>query len=586
MAFDAGMMRAVIREIERETSDGKVEKIYQPERDEIVFIIRARGAEKRLLINAGSSCPRMNLTSAKAENPSVPPMFCMMLRKHFTGARIDSLSQPGFERIARITFECRDDMGFKTKKHLIVEIMGKYSNIIVTDERDKIIGILKPIDFAASTIRQLLPGMTYSAPPVQDKLEPTEVSREDFNRAAAAADPDTTAAKFISSTLRGFAAVTAREIVFRAVGDAAATLGEAGDRLYSALKEVTDAAEAGGVMPSLLRDESGMPREYSYVKLTQYGNDADVAVFDSASRLIDEYYMKRADEERLRRRAADIFRILANAESRLTKKIAIQREELDKCADGERFKRYGDLITGNIYQMKRGMDSVTLCDWYDDGKEVKIPLSSRLTPAQNAQAYYKKYNKSKSAKFHLTEQLSQAEQELEYIGTVFDALTRARCERELDELRSELYHSGYASKMKNYSEKKRQAPMISKFMTRDGHTVLCGRNNISNDHLTLKVASKDDWWFHVKDMPGSHVVLICLDGEKEPPEEAFTDAAMIAAYHSKAADGVNVPVDYTKVRQVKKPAGSRPGYVIYHTNFTAYVTPERDAVAAMEVKQR
>ena len=581
MAFDAGILRAVIREIESTCIDGRIDKIYQPERDEIVFVIRAAGKERRILINAGSSCPRMNVTTLKAENPATPPMFCMMLRKHFAGARLTSVSQPGFERVARLTFECHDDLGFRTSKHIICEIMGKYSNIIVTDADDKIIGILKPIDFAASTVRQLLAGMRYSLPEPQKKLEPLGLTKEAFNEAARSADPTRSAVKFITTSFVGLAAVTAREIVYRAGGSIDATLEDCADTLYSKLIEVTSAADVGGVEPSMAKGPDGVPVEYLYTRLTQYEDGCEVICYSSVGELIDEYYVKRASEEKLRRRASDIFRILAAAEARITKKIALQSAELEKCEMGETYKKYGDLITGSIYMMKRGMDKVELSDWYSEGEMITITLNERLTPAQNAQAYYKKYNKSKSAKIHLTSQLESAKAELEYIGTVFDSLTRASTERELAEIRAELYHSGYASKMKNYTEKKRQAPIIMKFETSDGHTVLCGKNNTANDYLTTKLANRRDWWFHVKDQPGSHVVLQCFDGEDDPSEVAFTEAAMIAAYHSAARESAGVAVDYTRVREVKKPAGSKPGYVIYHTNWTAYVTPDEARVKAM-----
>ncbi|MBQ3228511.1 MAG: NFACT family protein [Clostridia bacterium] len=581
MAFDAGILRAVVREIESTCTDGRIDKIYQPERDEIVFVIRAAGKERRLLINAGSSCPRMNVTTLKAENPTTPPMFCMMLRKHFAGARLTSVSQPGFERVARLTFECHDDLGFRTNKHIICEIMGKYSNIIVTDNDDKIIGILKPIDFAASSVRQLLAGMRYSLPEPQKKLEPLGLTREAFNEAARSADPTRSAVKFITTSFVGLAAVTAREIVYRAGGSIDATLEDCADTLYEKLVEVTSAADVGGIDVSMAKGPDGVPVEYLYTRLTQYEDGCEVICYSSVGELIDEYYAKRASEEKLRRKASDIFRILAAAETRITKKIALQSAELEKCEMGETYKKYGDLITGSIYMMKRGMDKVELSDWYSEGEMIEIALNERLTPAQNAQAYYKKYNKSKSAKIHLTAQLESAKAELEYIGTVFDSLTRASTERELTEIRAELYHSGYASKMKNYTEKKRQAPIIMKFETSDGHTVLCGKNNTANDYLTTKLANRRDWWFHVKDQPGSHVVLECFDGEDDPSETAFTEAAMIAAYHSAAKESSGVAVDYTRVREVKKPAGSKPGYVIYHTNWTAYVTPDEAKVKAM-----
>lgn len=583
MAFDAGLLRAISRRIENVCLDGRVEKIYQPERDEIILLIRVGGGERRLLINAGSACPRMTLTAQKTENPATPPMFCMMLRKHFSGARLVEISQPGFERVVRLVFECRDELGFKTRRQLICELMGKYSNIIAADGDERILGILKPIDFAASTLRQLLPGMKYTLPPAQERLDPLTLDRAQFNAAARDADIAKSAVKFLTGTFLGFAAVTAREIVYRASGNCTSTLGECADTLFDCMKEVVAAADAGGVSPSMVKSADGMPLEFLYTELTQYKSSDDVSLvsFDTVEELIDEFYSARASEERLRRKAADIFRILNAAEARLTKKIALQSEELDKCKDGETYKKYGDLITGSIYMMKRGMKSVELADWYDDGRIVKIPLSERMTPAQNAQAYYKKYNKSKSAAVHLAEQLELAGRELEYIKTVFDALSRAQTERELSELRAELYHSGYASKMKNYTEKKRREVLIMRFETSNGHTVLCGKNNIANDHLTTRLANRNDWWFHVKGQPGSHVVLECAQGESDPPEAAFTEAAMIAAHYSSAAGGVSVPVDYTRVREVKKPAGAKPGYVIYHTNWTAYVTPDADAVQAM-----
>ncbi len=583
MAFDAGIMRAVARRIEAQCADGRIEKIYQPERDEVVLLVRAGGRERRLLINAGSACPRITLTEHKSENPATPPMFCMMLRKYFTGAKFIAAEQPGFERVIRLVFECRDELGFKTRRELICELMGKYSNMIAVGEDERILGILKPIDFAASAIRQLLPGMKYTLPPPQDKLDPLTVTREEFNAAARSADATRSAVKFISSTFLGFAAVTAREIVFRASGSCTATLEECAARLFDCMKEVVSAADAGGIEPSMAKSSDGMPTDFLYTRLTQYDSaeGVEVTLFDSVEQLIDEFYSTRASEERLRRRAADIFRLLNAAETRLTKKLALQREELDKCALGETWKKYGDLITGSIYLMKRGMKSITLSDWYEDGAPVDIPLSERLTPAQNAQAYYKKYNKAKSAKIHLAEQLELCSRELEYIGTVFDALSRAQSEKELSELRAELYHSGYASKMKSYTEKKRREVLIMHFETSDGHRVLCGKNNVANDHLTTRLANRSDWWFHAKGQPGSHVVLECLPGEDEPSDSAFTEAAMIAAHHSSAAGSTNVPVDYTRVREVKKPAGAKPGYVIYHTNWTAYVTPDADRVKAM-----
>ena len=304
--------------------------------------------------------------------------------------------------------------------------------------------------------------------------------------------------------------------------------------------------------------------------------------FDTVSELIDAFYERRANEERLRRRAADILRILGNAKTRIEKKSSLQREELERCEDGEKYRLWGDLITANIYALKRGMTSASLPNYYENGETVVVPLSERLTPAQNAQFYYKKYAKSKTAKVKLAEQIKKDADELSYVESVLDALSRAGNEAELSEIRAELYESGYASRMKNYSPKKKTAPLIIKYETEDGHTVLCGKNNAANDALTFKTAAKRDLWFHVKGYPGSHVILVLEDGEDTPPDGAITDAALIAAHNSKLSDSAQVPVDVTRVKEIKKPTGAKPGFVIYHTNRTVFVDPDPDKVNSMQ----
>ncbi len=582
MAFDAGMLRFVIRELNETLSQGKVDKIYQPGKEEIVLVLRAAGGEHRLLISAGSAGPRIHLTAAKPENPAVPPMFCMMLRKHFTGARLAEVTQLGFERAVRLTFDTHDDMGFPTQKHIIAEIMGKFSNIIITSKEDKIIGVLKSIDFTTSEKRQVLSGMQYELPPGQNKLDPLTVDERTFKRMAAETEPDRLAEKFIMANFAGIAPVLAREIAYRSAGKSGGTMAEVERTLTNTFFAVMEGIQNTEGVPTLVRDETGKPTEYCFLPLTQYSTPMTTETCPTYGALVDAYFDERSREERLHKRAGDIFKLLSNAEARITKKMTLQREELVDCEEGEKYKLWGELITAHIYKLKRGMESATLDNYYSDQCEpVEIPLDKRLSPSQNAQVYYKKYTKSKAAKVHLAEQLTKAEEELAYIYTVLDALTRAETEREMMEIRDELYHAGYASRMKNYTEKKNKAPSIQRYETSEGYTVYCGRNNLANDHLTTKLADRNDWWFHVKNQPGSHVVLCCKDGEEEPTETAFTEAAMIAAYNSKAADGVMVPVDYLKVRQVKKPAGAKPGFVVYYTNWTAYVTPEADKVKAM-----
>jgi len=584
MAFDAGMLACILHEVQNTLSGGKIEKIHMPQKDMAILILKNGKDTFRLLINAGPSSPRICITSEKTENPAVPPMFCMMLRKHLGGAKLISVQQMEFERAARFSFETYDEMGFKTTKHLIAEIMGKFSNLILADAEDRMIGILHPVDFTTSQKRQLLPGMRYEMPPKQEKINPLTVTRDQFNRIFAEADPSQAADKALLGTFAGMASLTAREIAFRSGGRTDASLDMCAENLWKHFSDYASCIREHTAEPYLLLTPEGEIREYSYMEILQYGESVRCVRKRDFSDLIDSYFAERSRQDTLRQRAADILRLLNAAETRVNKKIAIQTAELEECADGEKYRLYGDLITANIYRLSKGMSKADVENYYADGEMVSVPLDIALTPSQNAQRYYKKYNKAKSAKTHLTEQMEAAKAELAYIQTVQDSLTRAESDRELSEIRDELYHSGYASKMKNYTAKKQTAPTLLRFTTDTGRLIYCGKNNTANDYLTTKLAERSDWWFHVKNQPGSHVVMQCSGPEDEPTEQEFTEAAMIAACYSKASDGVMVPVDYTLVRHVKKPAGSKPGFVIYTTNWTAYVTPDKEAVERMRVK--
>lgn len=567
------MLSFLLQEVREQLCGGRVEKIYQPAKDEIIFVIRREGETFRLLINAGSACPRLGITEIKSENPAKAPMFCMLLRKHFQGARFSSVEQIGFDRIARLRFEGTDEMGFMAEKNLIVEIMGKYANIIVTDGSDKILSLLRQVDFSQNLSRQLFVGMRYIPPMQKDRINPMEVDREAFSALAAACDPQRPAQRFIMTTFAGISPLVAREIAYRCAGAADATMEACAEKLAETFCTVMECIRRGDGKPVLAKDEKGDPVEYSFLPLTQYGGDVRLQICKSFGELLDRFYSEKSKNEKLRQRASDLLRIVSQAAARIAKKIALQTEELERVQEGEKFRLFGDLITANIYRMQRGASHVCL-ENYLDGTMVEIPLDSRLTPAQNAQKYYKKYAKSKSAGTHLTEQLKAARSEQVYIQSVQDALSRAETEKELEEIRRELYHSGYASKMKHYTEKKQSTPSYIRFKTSGGYSVLCGKNNTANDFLTFHHAQKGDWWFHAKNMPGSHVILECT-GMPEPPAQDFTEAAVIAAVYSKAGEGAMVQVDYTPVRQVKKPAGARPGFVIYHTNWSASVVADR-----------
>ncbi len=584
MAFDAGMLACVIDEIRKTALGAKIEKVFMPERDEIVLQMRGSEGGRRLLINAGSNTPRICMTSQQKENPMTPPMLCMLLRKHLQGARLSEVRQAGFERVAVLSFETRDEMGFACTRRLYAEIMGKYSNLIFTGEGDKIIAALRTVDFSTSSLRQVLPGMTYELPPKQEKADPIAVTREAFLEMLEEGGGDRPLDKWITSRFLGISAAVAREIAYRASGRSDALLFQVDRaRTVDAFFEMTDMIRDARFSPTTVFCD-GKPVEYAFCELRHYGDDFQLRHYESAGLLLDEFFHTRDRENHVKQRAADLLRILTNADTRLRKKLELQREELEACKKGEEYKKYADLITANLYCLQRGMTRVELTD-YEDCREdgsfgtAVITLDGRLSPSANAQVYYKKYNKSKTAKVELARQIGIGESELRYIDSVFDALTHAETAADLGEIRDELYRSGYASRMKNYAPKKSVTPTVARFRTSGGFRVLCGKNNLQNEYITHKLAGKNDYWFHVKNLPGSHTVMLC-EGE-EPSVTDFTEAAEIAAFYSKGADGQNVEVDYTLVRNVKKPAGSKPGFVIYHTNWSCIVTPNEEKIRGM-----
>ena len=585
MAFDAGMLACTLSEIRKLALGARIEKVYQPERDEIVLQMRSFEGGRRLCINAGSNNPRIGFTTSQKENPQNPPMLCMLLRKYLQGAKLVEVSQAEFDRVAFLGFDTRDEMGFECRRYLIAELMGKYSNLLFCDGDKKIITAMRTSNLSLDSVRPLLSGMTYTLPPAQDKHDPLSVDSEKFGEIYGSFPPDRPCDKAIVAAFTGIAPVVAREIVYRATGHTDTPVKYCfSEDIEREFLSVTGAIKNESFDPCLVLD-GDKPVEYSFIRLTQYGG-CEIRDVQSAGALLDAYFETRDNQQRVRQRASDILKLLTNAETRIKKKLELQRAELVDCEKGVEYKKWGDLITANIWRLSRGETSAVFEDYEsmrEDGSfdTVRVELDSRLTPAANAQRYYKRYNKSKTAKIELTKQIELGEAELAYIYTVFDALTRAETPTDLTEIRDELYRSGYASKMKTYSVHKSHAPVIMQFETPDGMRVLCGKNNVQNEHITHKLAEKHDYWFHAKNTAGSHVLLV-TEG-REPTDLDFTTAAEIAAYYSKA-EGANIAVDYTLAKNVKKPAGAKPGLVIYHTNWTAYVTPNGEKIAAMRRK--
>lgn len=570
MAFDACMMRASLSEFVRDFPDARVDKVLQPQNDEIDLVVHSGRNTRRLVFNVGPNAPRLQLSDVAKENPLKAPMLCMLLRKYFTGARITAAEQVDFDRIARFTVSCLDEMGFPTTRYIVCEIMGKYANFIVLDSEDKILTAMKIIDFAASTVRQVLPGLKYQQPALRDRISPLLIDRELFFRALSSFDKERTGEKFITSVYGGIATQIAHELVFRATGDVDVPLAHIDpERFYAVFLDWQTLLIEERYSPTVAIDKDGVPVDYSYMEITYLGDAVKYRHFERVSDLFDMYFAQKDRLEKIHQRAHDLVTLINNAIARTERKLAIQREALLDSERAEEYKRKGDLITANLYRLKKGMTSFVTVDYYDEScPEVTVELDSRLTPSQNAQKMYKLYNKAKKAKQILTEQIALWESELVYLDSVRTFLSRAESEEDLMEIRDELYRSGYASRMKGYRPPKQIKARPMRFTTTDGKTLLVGRNNMQNDHLTFKVAAKEDLWFHVKGIPGSHVILV-TEGE-EPTDRDYTEAASIAAYYSKAT-GDLVAVDYTRVKNIKKPQGSKPGFVTYKTNYTAYV---------------
>ncbi len=572
MAFDACMMRAVLAEFVNEFPEAKIEKVLQPANDEIDMLIKCGKHQRRLVFNVGPNAPRLQLSDTSKENPIKAPMFCMLLRKYFNGARIIGAEQLEFDRIAVFTVACYDEMGFLVEKKIICEIMGKYANLIVTDSDGKVLTALKIIDFAASTVRQVLPGLKYQIPAQQEKINPIYATKEELLSAFYAFSPERALEKFITSTFAGIATQIAHELTYRATGNIDTPVSEVdADRFYTVFSEWQSLLAEHKYSPTVAVDASGKPCDYSYMDITYLGDAVTLRKFDTFAELFDMYFAERDRLERIHQRARDLVRIISTSKARTERKVSIQRESLAESARGEEYKKYGDLITANLYRLERGMDSFVAVDYYDEAcPEIEVPLDPRLSPSANAQRMYKLYSKSKKAKEVLTEQIKIWEAELIYLDGVESFLARAECEEDLAEIRDELFRSGYASRLKGYKPQKSIKARPMSFKTSGGYTLLVGRNNVQNDQLTFKVADKHDIWFHTKDIPGSHVIMQTR-GE-EPSERDYTEAAALAAYYSKAT-GDLVAVDYTAVKNIKKPQGAKPGFVTYKTNYTAFVRP-------------
>jgi len=588
MPLDAVCLRAVLAELDRKAAGGRIDKVYQPDRDEIVLSIRGTQGALWLMMTAEPNAPRIHLIAGNRENPAAPPMFCMLLRKYVQGAKIVSISQPLLERMAVITLDTTDEMGVPVRRELICELMGKYSNIILKGDDGRIIDAIRRIDGDISGKRQVLPGLFYRLPPAQqNKQDPLTLDGAQLAAMVSKAEGQRLD-KWLLGTLCGLSPLLCREIAYRATGDAAKPLAELSaadiDRLAAVFDEFLQAVRNADYQPVLLtRSEDGSVQDFSCFPIRQYEGLAKPHEMDSFSALLTAFYEKKGQAERLRRRAIDMIKTVTNARDRLSRKLGAQREELQQTQGRDAHKRMGELIAANFYQLEKGMTRAKVIDYFDEAcPEVEITLDIRLTPQQNAQKYFKLYTKAKTAEEMLTKQIAEGEAELSYLESVLQAIDEAENEGDLAQLREELVQTGVLSQKQTKKRQQQKTSVPFEYRTSDGFSVWAGKNNLQNDLLSMKTAYKSDIWFHTQKIHGSHVILVA-DG-RQPTDTAMTEAAMIAAFHSKARHSSLVPVDYTEVRNLKKPNGSKPGFVIYHVYQTAYVTPDEEKIQSLRIR--
>ena len=583
MALDGAFLYTVRNEL-LPLIGGRVEKIHQPSREEVIISIRTKNGSKKLYISANAGSARVHITENTVDNPQTPPMFCMLLRKRLGSGKLIDIRQDGLERILFLDFECVNELGDIVTVTLAVEIMGRCSNLIIVSGEGRVIDSIKRVDEEMSRERMVLPGMEYTLPPRDDRLNFLTCEPEEIKVRLAETQPKELS-KALIRIFEGISPILAREWAYFAGRGAhieSDTISsDQLDRLLFTIKRTREQVLGGECCFSVVSDKEGQLKDFSFVRLSQFGTLMYTKELSGPSELLDYFYSERDRTARTKQRANDLFKLLMNLTDRTSRRIAAQREELDACADKDRAKLFGDLISANMYRIQKGDSSAVVENFYDEKcPQVTIPLDVRKTPAQNAQHYYGEYKKSVTAEEKLAEQIQKGEDELQYLESVFDSLTRASSENDIIQLRLELREQGYVRYAGGKAKPPKALPPIE-YKSSDGFSILVGRNNKQNDQLSLKFAEKTDIWLHTQLITGSHV-LILTDGET-PPDKTIEEAAVIAAVNSSGRDSGLVPVDYCLARYVKKPAGAKPGKVIFTNYKTAFVKPDRELEQSLRV---
>ena len=585
MALDGIFLNRIKAELEDILIGARVDKIHQPSRDSLVITLRTQGAgNRKLLFSSSAGTARVHLTEREPENPQVPPMFCMLMRKHIGSGKLINIRQDGFERILFFDFETADEFGDRVVITLAAEIMGRCSNILLIGPDGRVIDAIKRVSEDMSRVRRVLPGVNYTLPPKDDRLDVMNFSEDDLKARLNSQNQELS--KALLKCFEGISPIISREAAYFALRGEERPANELDPdgftRLLYWLHSTAELLKKGENKYYILRTREGLMKDFAFTKINQYGALMTEREFDSPSKLLDCFYSERDVLAQTKQRADDLFKLIVSLSERIRRRVSAQKLELEDCRNRDEFRLKGDLIMSNLWRLEKGMTSCRLENYFEEGSpEVEISLDPRLTPSQNAQKYYSEYRKADTAEKMLKTLIEKGEEEERYIDSVFDSLSRASTESELAEIRAELAQEGYIKASRSKQKQPKALPPIE-YMTSGGFRVLSGRNNRQNDQLTLKSADKSDVWLHVKNITGSHVILEL--GGREPDIKDISEAAQIAAYNSSARNGSTVPVDYTQVRYVKKPSGAKPGGVIYTNQKTLYVTPDAEAVMAMKRK--
>lgn len=575
MALDGIFTRFLSREIEALAEGAKVNQVNQPSRDELILTLHTRDGNKKLLISSRADTPRVSFTAYSAENPQTPPMFCMLLRKHLVSARLKGVRQHELERTVFFEFEGMSSIGDRTTLTLAVEIMGKHSNCILLDSEGIIIDAMKRVDMTLSSKRMVLPALRYELPPSQGKLSLLSEDAEYIVKRVLE-EENSRLDKALLSVLMGASPVVCREISYRVTGVTDYPVSEMSEgekaKLLETVKELQELVKEGKGTPLMLINSEKKPFDMSFMDVEQYEGFADKKEFSSFCSLLDEYYHTREIMERMKAHSRDLTKLVSSGIGRISRKLSLQMQELEDTQNREELRIKGDLIQANLYRIEKGAPFAEVENFYDENySTIRIPLDPAKTPAQNSQKYYKDYARAKNADKILRVQIEKGKEELLYLESVLDLIERTETVRDLSQIKQELTLGGYLRAQKGKQKAPSELPP-KEYRVSGDFTVLVGRNNRQNDVLTLKTARKSDLWFHTKDIPGSHTVL--LTEGREVPEEAILEAAEICAFNSKAKESSQVPVDFTEIRYVSKPQGSPFGRVIYTHQHTVYVTPK------------